>query len=155
VLEVCRDIQYMTDSTDVDAFPVFFDLAEYRGLEYGLTWPGSNTCVFTSCSDLSIGGITEPGDGISQSWFHCRFGPIAAGGWAWIQADGPGEICVVVHPLTYQITVGDCQYHPRADHPEDDDVYCAGVGGVEVDNPCGYPTNVEPTTWGGIKAMYR
>ena len=51
----CQDIETTEASGDVDCFPVFYDLSEYLGCEYGLTWPGTYTCTFTSCSDSGLG----------------------------------------------------------------------------------------------------
>jgi uncharacterized repeat protein (TIGR01451 family) len=148
----CRDIQTTSDATSIDAFPVFFDFDQYLGLEYGLAWCDSGPCeaaLFTSCSDLVIGSIEHSGDGISQTWFGCRPAP-AVPGWAWIYATGPSHVCVVPHPISQSIYVLGCAENlgtPMCN-------FCAGVGGQLGDDPC-VPTNVRPTTWGGIKAMFR
>ena len=106
--------------------------------------------MFTSCSDLVIGDIEQSGDGISQVWFDCKPGPIAVPGWAWIYTAGPSIICIAPHPASYSISVLDCSQN--AGTPMSN--FCAGVYGEIGDDPCA-PTNVQPTTWGSIKAMFR
>ncbi|MFH1314379.1 MAG: hypothetical protein ABIJ00_14275 [Candidatus Eisenbacteria bacterium] len=149
-IQICTDITYMTDSGDADVFPVFFDLMEYQGFEYGVTWSGQSSCVFTSCSDLTIGGITYPNDGVSHAWTGCQPGPVAVPGWAWLTVDSPCLVYIVGHPQTGSITIGDCS--GGAGSPSYS--FCAGLAGAVGDDPC-VPTRVEPTTWGGIKAMFR
>jgi hypothetical protein len=149
-IATCEDIITTEPSPDVDAFPVFFDLTEYQGLEYGMTWPGMYTAVFTSCSDLTIGGIVATGDGVSHAWTVCQYSGVAIPGWAWIY--DYGVICVVPSPENEEgeITIGDCT--PEPDVPVC--VFCAGIGDSVGDDPC-IPISTEPTTWGAIKGMYR
>jgi uncharacterized repeat protein (TIGR01451 family) len=130
---LCLDINTTYEGCgDMDVFPVFFDLSEYLGIEYGLEWPGSESCVFTPCSDLHIGGIVRPGDGISQVWFGCKPGPSAIAGWGWIHTTDPGLVTVVPHPYTGEVQVLDC--FEAVDQP----TYSAsaGVCGAEGDDPC-------------------
>lgn len=148
----CRDIVTTVESGDVDVFPVFFNLEEYLCLEYGLMWPGEYSCAFTSCSDLTIGDIRYPGDGVAQAWQVCQPGPIGIGGWAWIFESGPAQICLVDHPQGYAINVRDCTPDGRLDEPEH--TYCAGIAGAEGEDPCDYPVGVQPSTWGKIKSMF-
>ena len=152
-IATCADIVTTIDAGDVDAFPVFFNLNEYLGLEYGLMWPGQYSCAFTSCSDLTIGGISDPGDGVAHAWHFCQPGPIAVPGWAWIYEEDAAHICIVEHPWAYAISVLDCSPEGRLDHP--DSSFCAGIAGAEGGDPCDHPTNVERATWGGIKSMFR
>jgi uncharacterized repeat protein (TIGR01451 family) len=127
------DVSYVYVGCDaVDVFPVFYDLVEYLGCEYGLTWPGEATCAFTSCSDLWIGNITHPGDGISQVWLGCRMG-CAVPGFARIESTGPGQICVVPHPIGGRVLVLDC--HESVNEPMW--CACAGVCDEPGDDPCG------------------
>ena len=44
----CNDLKTTEASSDVDCFPVFYDLSEYKGCEFGLTWPGTYTCTYIS-----------------------------------------------------------------------------------------------------------
>jgi uncharacterized repeat protein (TIGR01451 family) len=152
VITACRDIQTTTEAYSVDLFPVFFDIEEYLGVEYGLAWCDSGTCgdaLFTSCSDLVIGDIVQSGDGVSQVWVSCQPGP-AVPGWAWIYATGPSLICLVPHPTNGSLSVLGCSENLGAPMCN----FCAGVNGEIGDDPC-VPTNVRATTWGEIKAMFR
>lgn len=146
------DIESSTDSSDVDFFPVFFDLVEYRAMEYGIQWSDGSSCLFKSCCDISVGSISESGDGISHVWSMCRAGPVAIPGWGWIEFDGPNEIHLAPHPDTHEICVGDCQVWMSLDRPTH--VYYAGVGGAP--GGIGLLRQREtPTTWGHIKAMFK
>jgi hypothetical protein len=147
VITGCQDIVTTEPSPDADAFPVFFDLVEYQGFDYGMTWPGMYSCAFTSCSPLTIGGIVWPGDGVSHAWTVCQPGPVAITGFGWIY--DYGIICVVPHPEPGTINIGDCQ--AELDHPIC--VFCAGIGGFIGDDPC-WPTGTEQSTWGSIKSMF-
>jgi hypothetical protein len=129
-LTECEDIAYTLEAGDVDCFPVFFSLSEYLGCEYGLDWPGTYSCMFTSCSDFIIGDIVNPGDGVSQVWADCQSGDIAIPGWAWITEPDSAMVCVVVHDLTYEIKVLDCS--DGVDQPADDP-FCAGIAGAQGD----------------------
>jgi hypothetical protein len=149
VISGCEDIIYTEPTADADAFPVFYDLVEYQGFDYGMMWPGLYSTVFTSCSDLTIGGIVYSGEGVSHAWTACQPGPVALPGWAWIY--DYGLICVVAHPEAGGPTVGDCQ--AGADGMVCS--RCAGIGGTDGEDPCDCgPTATESSTWGGIKSMF-
>ncbi len=145
----CWDIVSTEPTPDVDAFPVFYDLVEYQGFDYGMDWPGLYSCAFTSCSDLAIGTITWPGDGISHAWYVCQPGPVVVTGWGWIY--DYGLICIVPHPTAGAVNVGDCQGQL--------DIVCAaccgGTGGYIGDDPCSNFTGAERSTWGGIKYIFK
>lgn len=146
----CEDINTTYAESSFDAFPVFFDLAEYLGVEYGMCWPDwTYSAAWTQCADLVIGGIVWPGDGVSQTWLGCRAGGIAITGWAWLYADGPGLVGICNHPLTGKIQVLDCA--DGLDEPVGN--YSAGVFGAEGDDPCA-PVMIQATTWGAIKGMF-
>ena len=144
----CGDIITTEPGPDVDAFPVFFDLVEYQGFDYGMTWPGMYSCAFTSCSDLAIGTILWPGDGISHAWYVCRPGPVAIPGYGWFY--DYGMICIVPHPTAGGPNIGDC--YGNLDRPIC--IFCAGIGGYIGDDPC-WPTGTEQSTWGNIKSMFK
>ncbi|MFC1799521.1 choice-of-anchor D domain-containing protein [Candidatus Eisenbacteria bacterium] len=128
----CGDISTTYAGADFDAFPVFFNLTEYLGLEYGLTWPEwTYGAAWTSCSLLSIGGITAPGDGVVQAWGACQTGQVVAG-WVWLYADTPGNVSVVPHPETGDILVLDCNLGVN----ETVQNFSAGVFGGTGDDPC-------------------
>jgi hypothetical protein len=151
VITGCADIITTEAGPEVDAFPVFFDLVEYQGFDYGLAWPGSYSCSFTSCSDLAIGTIVWPGDGISHAWYSCQPGPVGICGWGWIY--GSGLVTVVEHPTAGLINVGDCS--GQLDVPGCP--YAAGIDGYIGDDPCVPcdPTGQEQETWGSIKSLFR
>jgi hypothetical protein len=133
VILVYTDIITTEPGRDVDAFPVFWDLIEHQGFDYSMTWPGLYTCAFTSCSDLTIGSIQNPGDGISHAWYTCQRTPVAITGWGWIY--DTGLICIVPHPTAGGIVVWDCS--TLLDTLPPTSVYCAGIGGVYGDDPGG------------------
>jgi hypothetical protein len=130
----CEDIVHTLETGDVDCFPVFFNLTEFQGCEYALSWPGANTCTFTSCSYLVIGNIVNPGDGVSHTWIECQTGGIAIPGWAWIYEPNSARVCVVDHPVTGTIGILDCG--EGLDEPSEEP-FCAGIGGLAGDDPCG------------------
>jgi hypothetical protein len=149
----CGDIVTTFAGSDFDAFPVFYKLREYKGVEYGMTWPEVfGTAAFTSCSDLAIGSITHPGDGVSQVWIECQASAVAIPGWLWLYADGPGLIRVVEHPVGSEgpgIYILDCS--DRLTNPIPC-VFGAGVSGAVGEDPCYDGT--EATTWGDIKRIF-
>ncbi len=139
VITTFEDIVTTLATPDADCFPVFYDLNEYQYLDYSLTWPGLNSCAFTSCSELTVGAIAVPGDGVSQGWYACQAGPAVVPGWAWIY--DYGEVCVAVHP-DYGVTyVGDClgQYDEVVVNQ------CAEIGTSSA---------TEAGTWGKIKILF-
>jgi hypothetical protein len=139
-IESCWDIQFTYEGDDFLAFPVFFDLNEYQGVEFGLSWPDwAGSAAWHSCSDLAIGDISHPGDGVSQVWRTCHLDHAAVTGWVWLHADGPGYIYVCPHPHTQRILVLNCRQRV-------DEAHCsaaAGVNGFVGDDPC------RPTLKGG------
>jgi len=151
VITGCADIVTTYAGSSFDAFPVFYDLTEYKGCEYGLCWPAwTYSAAFTSCSDLVIGGVRWSGDGVSHAWTLCQSGVITPS-WAWLYADGPGMVCPCPYPGTGLISVLDCA--GGLDAPCD--VFCAGVYGMIGDDPCaGGASATEQSTWGGIKAIF-
>jgi hypothetical protein len=147
----CDDINTTEPSADADCFPVFYDISEYLGCEYGLTWPGTYTCTFTSCSDLVIGEIIDPGDGIAHTWLSCQSGNVAIPGWARIYEPAGGRVCVVPAPASGEIYVLDCSQ--GLDGP-DETPSCAGIAGRAGDHPCGDQPPTQEGTWGEIKTMF-
>jgi hypothetical protein len=134
----CSDIVTTTPGFNVDAFPVFFNLTEYRGCAYSLTWPDwTYSAVFTSCSDLVIGEITLPGPAqyAAHAWKECRTG-VCVPGFVWLYADGPGKVCVIEPgDSLLGLSVLDCT--EGLDAPIQS--FCAGVYGAEGDDPCSEP----------------
>jgi len=152
VIAGCEDIITTNAGTNVDFFPVFFDLAEYTGVEYGVTWSGPS-CAFTSCADFAIGGIVNSGDGISQTWSDCHDEAVAIPGFGWIYSYG--MICIVPHPKYGGPNVTDCSTPKIIDSLETVSLGCAGTNGFEGDDPCTLKVSTNPTTWGQIKGMFR
>ena len=144
----CGDIITTEPGMDVDAFPVFFDLVEYRALEFGMSWPGLYSALYRSCSDLTVGNILFPGDGVYHIWEQCQIEPACVPGWAWIW--DYGMISIVDHPDYGHIYVTDCL--GRRDEPQCN--FSAGIGGFVGDDPC-EPTSAEPAKWGAIKAIFK
>ena len=145
----CADIQTTVPDFSVDVFPCFFDLTEYLGCEYGMTWPAwTYSAAFLNCSDLVIGSIINPGDGASHTWLACQSG-VCMPSVLWLYADGPGMICPCPHPVSGAIKVLDCA--KGVDDPLC--VFCAGVYGIIGDDPC-EPTGTEASSWGEIKGMF-
>jgi uncharacterized repeat protein (TIGR01451 family) len=139
-LGYCTDIRWVYDGCgDVDVFTVFFDLAAYRAVQYGLEWPaewGSGSC--THCGDLAIGDIRNPGDGIAVSWTTCQVKSYALPAWVRLSATTPGRIEVIPNPRTWVLSVADCDY--QEDEPFL--VYGGGACGEEGDYPCGYASRL-------------
>jgi hypothetical protein len=152
VIEGCEDIITTEPGPSVDAFPVFFNLTECQGVDYALSWIGSESCVFYSCSDHVVGDIVWPGDGVLQTWDTCRSGPVVIPGWVWIEIVDAHFIYPV--PRTHgAVLVYDC-------HGGTDGVCCpymSGVAGLVGDDPCAPvgPSTSRPQTWGGVKSLFR
>jgi hypothetical protein len=149
----CAGITTTDPGVSVDVFPVFFDLVEYQGFDYGLMWTGS-TCTFTSCSPLTIfsnvvdNTLRFPGDGVSHAWTACQYSTVAIPSFGWIYSYA--MVCVVPHPQAGGPNIGDCRGGT-------DGVicnFCAGTNGLIGDDPC-LPTATEPSTWGGVKSMFK
>jgi hypothetical protein len=147
----CDDLAVTEPGKDIDAFPVFFDLSEFLGCEYGMSWPDwTYSAAFTNCADLVIGGIILPGDGASHTWLVCQTGLwVCVPSYIWLYADGPGMICVVSHPEGGAISLLDCA--EGIDQPFA--TFCAGVYGVIGDDPCP-PVGTSEDTWSGIKHVF-
>jgi hypothetical protein len=150
-IEDCTGVVTTEPTFSVDAFPVFYDLVEFKGVEYGLCWPAwAYSAAFNNCADLVIGAIAWPGDGASHAWFECQYG-VAVPSFVWLYADGPGMICPCPDPTTGLISVLDCA--EGLDSPCG--VFCAGVFGEVGDDPCDAGASAtEQSTWGGIKSIF-
>jgi hypothetical protein len=150
-INTCQDLIVTEPGFNVDAFPVFFDLSEFQGCQYGMWWPGwAYSGAFSNCADLVIGDITWPGDGASHTWLSCRTGLwVCVPSFIWLYADGPGMVCVIPHPISGMASVLDC-----AEGLDEAFVtICAGVYGYVGDDPCP-PVATSPGTWGEIKGVF-
>jgi len=154
----CEDIVMTEPTFSFDAFPVFYDLVEYKACEYSVIWPDwTYSATFNSCSDFVIGEILWPGDGVSHAWTLCQNSSVCAPAYLWIYADGPGQVCISGHPQHGSAFLVDCI--------DGVDVLigwgCAGVYGGTPDPASGDACGVlpepatEPTTWGEIKGLFQ
>jgi hypothetical protein len=150
-IDSCDDIVYLLAAEDADCFVVFWDLVNYQGFDYALTWPGTYTAAFTSCSSLTIGSIVNPGDGVSHAWYVCQSGDVAIPGWAWIY--DTGAVCLADHPTANGVVVGDCS--AILDTLPEISYGCAGIGGYVPGGLTPCEAAIEPTSWGQIKSMFR
>lgn len=148
------DIQATYDGPgEFEFFPVFYDLAEVKCLEYAVEWTGDYQCAYSACSFTHIGEIVWSGDWMAQCFNGCQPGPVMIPGWGWIEMDKPGTICVVPAPHPGRIGVLDCTGE-NIDIPVA--TFCAGVLGAPGDDPCkGLARATEPTTWSKVKSMFR
>jgi hypothetical protein len=147
----CADIVATEPGFSADCFPVFYDLVEFLGCEYGLCWPAwAYSAAFTSCSDLVIGVVDWPGSGASHTWTSCQVG-VCVPSFIWLYADAPGMVCPCPNPETGLISVLDCA--EGLDSPCG--IFCAGLYGEVGDDPCDAGASAtEASTWGGIKGMF-
>jgi hypothetical protein len=148
-IDSCGDIIYTLAGQDADCFPVFWNMTEYQGFDFSLAWPGTYTCAYTSCSDLAIGTIINPGDGVSHAWYVCQNSSASIPGWGWIY--DTGLVCLTDHPTAGGVIVGDCS--TLLDTLPSSSYGCAGIGGTAGQNPCENSTN--PTSWGDIKGLFK
>jgi hypothetical protein len=158
-IQFCDDIVSTCQANDVDFFPVFYDLVEYSSIVYGVDWPGSYSCIFWSCSPLTIGTIVWPAgsvpegeltDEVHHGWTSCQPGPIAIPGWGWLYEDQPAEICIVPREAGGNISIADCIQGPNPPICS----FCGGFAGASGEDPCG-PSAAREGTWGEIKAIFR
>jgi hypothetical protein len=152
----CGDIVGTYAGDNIDVFPVFFDLNEYKGCSYSLDWPDwTYSAAFTNCADFVIGGIYWPGNTqyAAHAWTACETG-VCVPAFLWLYADGPGQICPLdPEPLDLRLSVLDCE------EGEDTPTHacCAGVNGMAGDDPCDCPPWENPTvpaTWSAIKSLF-
>jgi hypothetical protein len=153
VIDDPSDIIFTYDGCgeEVDFFPIFFDLAECKGVEYAVVWPGSQTCTFTICSYTHIGQLINSGDWIAQCWRSCQTGYAIIPGWGEVTMDQPGYVCLAEVEATGRIAILDCDL--AIDVPVAN--FCAGVCGKIGENPLYADQATVQTTWGEIKTLFR
>jgi len=145
----CDDIITTQPGSDVDVFPVFYDLDEYREFTYAISWVPLDVigCPFTGCSDYTSITTLWPGESVTQTWNDCLPGPMVVTGWFHLQGDwgyiyftGPAYVVDCDG-----LAEGVCGCH------------AGGFGGEIGDDPCEpcCPSGAESGTWGDIKAMFR
>ena len=151
VIVGCLDVNTTYAGFSTDAYPVFYDLAEFLGVEYGVCWPAwAYSAAFSNCADLVIGSVIWSGEGASHSWLACQAG-VAVPSFLWLYADAPGLVCPCPHPGSGAISVLDCA--EGLDSPIG--IFCAGVYGEIGDDPCEPVVATEASTWGGIKGVFK
>jgi hypothetical protein len=155
-IETCADIVTTYEGFSFDAFPIFYDLTEFKGCQYGLTWPAwSYSAAFTSCSDLVIDAVTWPGEGAAHSWLACQPEAVCVPSFIWLYAETPGQVCVVNYPDSDPpgLYLLDCS--EGLDWPTPC-VYCAGVYGATGGDPCATcQPATEAATWSSIKKIFK
>jgi len=157
-IATCADIVTTEAGFSVDAFAVFYDLEEFLGVQYGFTWPAAwGTATFTSCSDLVIDSVTNPGDGAAHTWTDCQSASVAVAGYIWLYASAPGQISLVDYPNSGPpgLYALDCSEGLDWPHPC---IFGAGVYGASGADPCSTCTPshaTDPTTWSEIKSIFK
>ena len=124
---------------DVDVLPVFFELREYLGLEFGLDWPWAwGSISWVRCKgDIAVGEMAFPGDGTAMVWTSCQSSWSVVPGFGWLTTSGSGVVSAVPNPATGAYGVIDCtEDEPVYDYPLGQP-YNAGIGGAAGDDPCG------------------
>ena len=157
IITGCEDITPMGGGTshDPDVFPVFYDIVEYRLLEYAMTFPLGLSITFHSCSDDAVVEGSSDYWMITHTYDTCRPGPVAMPGW-FVLVYEAGPACMVSHPSTRTINIGDCQTPMQVDHPQCG--YCGSTGHPpRACDPCApcEPSSIERTMWGGVKSLFR
>jgi hypothetical protein len=141
---------------NVEVMPVFYDLASYSAIGFGLSWPAEWASMsWTRCKgDLSVGGIVYSGDGTGITWTACQTSWAVCLGFGWLASTGAGSVCPIPDPATGDIGVVDCTPSPGPYLDVPMCISCAGIGGTLGDDPC-RPTATQPSTWGEIKSMFK
>jgi len=120
----------------IDAFIVFYNYSETKGLSFTLDWPEAwGEGSWRDCGDMRLGSIVKPKDGTSIVWQDCRVdtAPLIAG-WLTVTATSPGRIEVTHSHQEGIISILDCD-HAAPAISEAMISLKAGVGGVEGDDP--------------------
>ncbi len=143
---------------DCDAFLVFYSLAEYNLLEYGVIQYYGGYGTMHDCSDHMLLDDSDRNHlGVTQFYNNCQPGPTAIPLWFgfwWVTAE---QMCIAEHPSTGDISVGDCQDPMQIDKAPY--LYCVGLGHWAYwPDPCipsQGPVAVKASTWGEVKALFR
>jgi hypothetical protein len=139
---------------DFDVFPVVFDLVEVQRIEYSLRWLAEwGDCVFTPCAgDIIMGDIISPGDGIAHEWTQCHQAEVVVTGYAWFDSPvSAGVIAPAPNPATGFLGATDCAGVQDLAIGRG----ASGVCGVPGEDACDCGCASEPSTWGGVKSMFR
>jgi hypothetical protein len=151
----CAEINTVFEGCgDFDVFPVFFDLAEVGRLEYGLGWPVEwGDCVFIPCAaDQVTGDIVSAGDGIAHDWDQCHRAEVVIPGYAWFASPvTPGQVVLTPNPSTGFLGATDC----NGTRDFAIGLAASGVCGIPGEDACDCGCASEPSTWSGLKSMFR
>jgi hypothetical protein len=142
---------------EVDVMPVFYDLYEFKSVEFGLRlWNDPSLSIFwTRCKgDAAVGTISRSGDGTVITWTTCQRTYSVAPGYGWLTVNEREFVCPVPNPVTLKCGVTDCQSAPGPYFDWSEEYSCAGICGSVGDDPC-RPDAADKTSWGAIKAIFR
>ena len=147
---------------DLDAMPVFYDLAGFTLVETGLAWPEAawGTGSWVRCKgDVSVGSITHTAvpanpaetaaqtNGVAIGWSTCQSAAFVLPGFVWLLPTGAGTVTPAPNPATEDYGVVDCSPEPGPYYQYPRAVYAAGIGGATGDNPCLAPAcGVDPAS---------
>lgn len=154
------------------------DSTGIAGMELGIDYAGGVNeeggfypiCVYnwTACGDLQFPYTGWPGPGGSNliTWdadHHCQNTPseelvkysvIAVGGYFYMGVYGPAQMFIIPRPVSGYAKVADCEAREDViSNYVPSHLGVAGWGGLPGYNPCGAPTPVNKTTWGGVKSL--
>lgn len=145
-------------------------LSGVAGVDFGIIYnntlqTGVDIYSWHLCADNEIPTSNWPESGGSNrvTWdpsTRCqRFEPggtgtgvVATPGYFYMGAYSPDAL-MIVKPAGAEAMVHDCQGYPSTIHPFN--LGTAVFGGGSGWNPCGQSVNVQTTTWGRIKALFR
>ena len=142
----CKSLPVFTDCSeivttyagagDIDVIPVFYDVSEAGATAYGLTWPAEwGTCAYTQCwGDLTVGGIVNPGDGLSTAVLTCDSSWAIGAGYGWLAATGPGAVSIIPEPRADDLGIVACASEVL-DRPSC--TFSALIGSGSGEDPCG------------------
>ena len=120
----------------IDAFVVFYNYREAKGLSFGLDWPEAwGEGSWHDCGDMRLGNIAKPHDGTSLVWMECfaDTAPLIAG-WLTLTVTAPGTIEVIHSHQEGVISTLDCD-HVAPALSEAMISLKAGAGGMKGDDP--------------------
>ena len=139
---------------DIDVIPVFYNLVAYREVGLVVTWPPEwGSMSWVRCKgDAATGNLVHSGDYTDISWTSCQYKWSAAPGYGWLHATTRGSICTSRN-ISHWCIVIDCS-PPPGPYWDWTCISCSGVGGWIGDDPCMPSSGVEPSSWGGIKALF-
>jgi hypothetical protein len=120
----------------IDAFVVFYNFNEAKGLSFRLAWPATwGEASWHDCGDLRLGTITHPGDATSIVWKGCLKDTVPMiAGWLTVTVTTPGKIEVLPADKEGVVALLDCNEVAPA---LSEVIIClkGGAGGAKGDDP--------------------